>query len=551
MTAVSEKYEAVIGLEVHTQLLTSSKIFCGCSTAFGAPPNNNVCPVCMGMPGVLPVFNRRVLDLAIRAGLAAHCEIAPHSIFARKNYFYPDLPKGYQISQYELPLCNRGYIELPAADGEQPRRIRLTRIHLEEDAGKNLHGADSSLVDFNRSGVPLLEIVGEPDIRSAEDAGAYLRELRLMLRYLEVSAANMEEGSFRCDANVSVRLRGATALGVKTEVKNMNSFKNVEKAIAHEIERQIGILESGGRVVQETHLWDPDREETRPMRSKEFAHDYRYFPEPDLPPLKVSRELVEEIRAAMPELPSARRARYLRDFGLSRYETDVLTNEKDVSDYFEGMLTAEGLENKKAAANWVMTEVLRLSRETGKSINKLPAARDVGPLLVMVEKQEISLTGAKEAFARWCRQGERDFPMILDRRGAVHRGLAGPGFPDFDGGALAAAGHADERLLYLPLDPALGVHVPVPRHAGLGAGDRPGAAGHPLPARGARRPAEGSVPGRHVARAGRAAGLRLRRDRAGDGALSPDPGLGLMTPGAPAWRQVRPGSAWRRSARSR
>ncbi len=407
MTAVSEKYEAVIGLEVHTQLLTSSKIFCGCSTAFGAPPNHNVCPVCMGMPGVLPVFNRRVLDLAIRAGLAAHCEISTHSIFARKNYFYPDLPKGYQISQYELPLCNGGYIELPAADGEPPRRIRLTRIHLEEDAGKNLHGADSSLVDFNRSGVPLLEIVGEPDIRSAEDAGAYLRELRLMLRYLEVSAANMEEGSFRCDANVSVRLRGATALGVKTEVKNMNSFKNVEKAIAHEIERQIGILESGGRVVQETHLWDPDREETRPMRSKEFAHDYRYFPEPDLPPLKVSRELVEEIRAAMPELPSARRARYLRDFGLSRYETDVLTNERDVSDYFEDAIGAPGLSNRKAAANWVMSEVLRVVRESGKSIvEAAPKAAEVGALLAMVEKAEISLNAAKTAFAAMCTSGK-------------------------------------------------------------------------------------------------------------------------------------------------
>jgi len=407
MAAVSEKYEAVIGLEVHTQLLTSSKIFCGCSTLFGAPPNHNVCPVCMGMPGVLPVFNRRVLDLAIRAGLAAHCEIAAHSIFARKNYFYPGLPKGYQISQYELPLCNGGYIELPATDGGQPKRIRLTRIHIEEDAGKNLHGADSSLVDFNRSGVPLLEIVSEPDIRSAEDAGAYLRELRLMLRYLEVSAANMEEGSFRCDANVSVRLRGTTALGVKTEVKNMNSFKNVEKAIAHEIERQIGILESGGRVVQETHLWDPDREETRPMRSKEFAHDYRYFPEPDLPPLTVSRELVEEIRAAIPELPSARRARYLSDFGLSQYETDVLTNERDVSDYFEEMIKVPGLSNRKAAANWVMSEVLRVVRESAKPIAEAaPKAAEVGSLLVMVERGEISLNAGKTAFVAMCKSGK-------------------------------------------------------------------------------------------------------------------------------------------------
>jgi aspartyl-tRNA(Asn)/glutamyl-tRNA(Gln) amidotransferase subunit B len=406
MTA-SGKYEAVIGLEVHTHLLTRSKIFCGCSTGFGAPPNHNVCPVCMGMPGVLPVFNRRVLDLAIRAGLAAHCEIAAHSIFARKNYFYPDLPKGYQISQYELPLCKGGYIELPAADGERPRRVNLVRIHLEEDAGKNLHGVDSSLVDFNRSGVPLLEIVSEPDIRSPEEAGAYLRELRLMLRYLEVSNANMEEGSFRCDANVSVRLRGATELGVKTEVKNMNSFKNVEKAIAHEIERQIAVLESGGRVVQETHLWDPEREETRPMRSKEFAHDYRYFPEPDLPPLRVSREQVDEIRAAIPELPAARRARHLRDFGLSQYETDVLTQERELSDYFEDVIEVPGLSNRKAAANWVMTEVLRVVRESVKPIAEAaPSAAEVGSLLAMVEKGAISLNAAKTAFAAMCKSGK-------------------------------------------------------------------------------------------------------------------------------------------------
>ena len=406
MTA-SEKYEAVIGLEVHTHLLTRSKIFCACSTAFGAPPNHNVCPVCMGMPGVLPVFNRRVLELAIRAGLAAHCEIAQHSIFARKNYFYPDLPKGYQISQYELPLCKGGYVELPAADGERPRRVNLVRIHLEEDAGKNLHGFDSSLVDFNRSGVPLLEIVSEPDIRSPEEAGAYLRELRLMLRYLEVSNANMEEGSFRCDANISVRLRGATQLGVKTEVKNMNSFKNVEKALAHEIERQIAVLESGGRVVQETHLWDPEREETRPMRSKEFAHDYRYFPEPDLPPLRVSRELVEQIGAAIPELPAARRARYLRDFGLSQYETDVLTQERDLSDYFEQVIKAPGLSSRKAAANWLMTEVLRVVRDSAKPIAEAaPSAAEVGALLAMVEKGEISLNAAKSAFVAMCKSGK-------------------------------------------------------------------------------------------------------------------------------------------------
>src|SRR5216683_1335761 len=303
MSTSSDKFEAVIGLEVHTHLATRSKIFCGCSTQFGAPPNYNVCPVCLGMPGVLPVLNRAAVELAIKAGLAMHCEIAPRSIFARKSYFYPDLPKGYQISQYEKPLCNGGYLELPAQNGEAPRRVRLVRIHMEEDAGKNVHERDYSLVDFNRSGVPLVEIVSEPDLRSAEDAGIYLRELRSILRYLEVSDGNMEEGSFRCDANVSVRIRGEQKLGVKAEIKNLNSFRNVEKAITYEIQRQIETIEGGGKVLQETHLWDPDKEVTRPMRSKEFANDYRYFPEPDLPPIVVTKEMVERVRSTLPELP--------------------------------------------------------------------------------------------------------------------------------------------------------------------------------------------------------------------------------------------------------
>ena len=339
MSAINEKYEAVIGLEVHSQLLTKSKIFCGCSTAFGAPPNTHVCPVCSGMPGVLPVFNPRVLELAIRMGLAAHCKIAPRSIFDRKNYFYPDLPKGYQISQYETPLCLGGYIDLPGEAGDGgPTRIRLVRIHLEEDAGKNIHAPDCSLVDFNRSGVPLMEIVSEPDLRTPEQAGAYLRELRSMLRYLEVSDGNMEEGSFRCDANVSVRLRGAKELGIKTEVKNMNSFRHVEHAIAYEIGRQAEALEAGERIVQETRLWDPDRGVTRSMRSKEHAHDYRYFPEPDLPPLIAPADLVEQIAIEMPELPAARRERYVREIGLTAYEAQVLTAEREVSDYFEAVI---------------------------------------------------------------------------------------------------------------------------------------------------------------------------------------------------------------------
>ena len=299
-----EAYEAVIGLEVHTHLLTRSKLFCGCSTTFGAGPNENVCPICMGMPGVLPVLNRRVVELAIRTGLAAHCAIAPYSIFDRKSYFYPDLPKGYQISQYETPICKGGYIDLPPTENGETRRVGLTRIHIEEDAGKNIHHESASLVDFNRSGVPLIEIVSEPDLRSAEDAGAYLRQLRAILRYVDASDGKMEEGSFRCDCNVSVRKRGAKEYGVRTEIKNLNSFRFVEDAIEYEVERQIAIVESGGKVAQETHLWDPARKETRPMRSKEYANDYRYFPEPDLPPLVVPPEMIEQVRASMPELPA-------------------------------------------------------------------------------------------------------------------------------------------------------------------------------------------------------------------------------------------------------
>ena len=353
--------EAVIGLEVHAELQTRAKIFCGCSAAFGGQPNTNVCPVCLGMPGVLPVLNRRVVEFAIRAGLATSCRIAERSRFARKNYFYPDLPKGYQISQYELPICIGGQVEI-LLDGET-RTIGLTRIHMEEDTGKNIHDAhgDASLVDFNRCGVPLLEIVSEPDMRTVEEAGAYLRTLRSILQYLEICDGNMEEGSFRCDANVSVRPRGATALGTKVEVKNMNSFRAVEKAIAFEIDRQSEALRTGEKLRQETRLWDADREETRPMRSKEQAHDYRYFPEPDLLPLVVPEAWIEEVRGAMPELPARRRDRYVRAYGLSPYDADVLTQRKDVADYFEAGL-ADGAPAKEMA-NWVMTELLRIVRE--------------------------------------------------------------------------------------------------------------------------------------------------------------------------------------------
>ncbi|HUA34699.1 MAG TPA: Asp-tRNA(Asn)/Glu-tRNA(Gln) amidotransferase subunit GatB [Candidatus Binataceae bacterium] len=401
MATNREKYEAVIGLEVHTHLLTRSKMFCGCSTEFGREPNANTCPVCVAMPGVLPVLNEEVVKIAIRAGLAAHCEIAPYSIFDRKSYFYPDLPKGYQISQYETPICKGGYVDLPTENGDS-RRIRLVRIHLEEDAGKNIHEEGASLVDLNRSGVPLVEIVSEPDIRTGAEAAAYVQELRAILRYIDASDGRMEEGSLRCDCNVSVRPRGQKEYGVKTEIKNLNSFRFVEKAIEYEIDRQIDVIESGGKVTQETHLWDPVREVTRPMRSKEYANDYRYFPEPDLPPLVVAPDLVEAIRTEMPELPADRRARYVKE-GLTAYEAGVLTSEREVADYFEAALP--GLKNRKTAANWVMTEVLRL-REPGKSLaESVPAAKEVGALLKMVEEAKISLNAAKTAFAAMVKNG--------------------------------------------------------------------------------------------------------------------------------------------------
>jgi aspartyl-tRNA(Asn)/glutamyl-tRNA(Gln) amidotransferase subunit B len=426
----AEEYEAVIGLEVHTHLLTNSKLFCGCSSAFGAGPNENVCPVCMGMPGVLPVLNRHAVELAIRAGLAAHCEIAHESVFSRKSYFYPDLPKGYQISQYELPLCKGGYIDLPGlSDADGPRRVRLVRIHMEEDAGKNIHEADGSLVDFNRSSVPLVEIVSEPDIRSAEEASAYLRELRGILRSVDASDGKMEEGALRCDVNISVRPKGASEYGVRTEIKNLNSFRFVEKAIEYEVARQIDKIDEGGRILQETLLWDPVREETRPMRSKEFANDYRYFPEPDLPPLRVTGEWIEEIKSSMPELPAEKRARFIREIGLTEYEAAVLTEDRDLGDYFETVL-AVGLKNQKTAANWVMTEVLRVVNESGRPLSEAaPAAPETGALLKMVEQATISLNAAKTAFAEMFKSG-KGAATVISELGLVQVS---------DEGAIAAA----------------------------------------------------------------------------------------------------------------
>jgi aspartyl-tRNA(Asn)/glutamyl-tRNA(Gln) amidotransferase subunit B len=372
----------------------------------------------MGMPGVLPVLNRRAVELAIRMGLAAHSEISSYSIFDRKSYFYPDLPKGYQISQYETPLCKGGYIEVPASGNSGHRRIRLVRIHMEEDAGKNIHEADASLVDFNRSGVPLVEIVSEPDIRSAEEAGVYLRELRSILRYIGASEGRMEEGNFRCDVNLSIRPAGASEYGTKTEIKNLNSFRFVEKAIAYEFMRQVKMLQSGGRIAQETHLWDPGREETRPMRSKEFANDYRYFPEPDLPPLCVPDEWVDKIRASMPELPADRRARFIREFGLTEYEAGVLTEEREVADYFEKVLAVIP-NNRKIAANWVMTEVLRAKNESGKSLDEaVPSAEETGALLKSVATSTVSTTAAKAVFSTM-RVSGKGAAEVIDALGLV------------------------------------------------------------------------------------------------------------------------------------
>jgi aspartyl-tRNA(Asn)/glutamyl-tRNA(Gln) amidotransferase subunit B len=354
-------YEPVIGLEVHAQLLTQSKIFCGCSTQFGREPNQNTCPVCAGLPGVLPVLNKRVVEFAIKAGLATHCAIANSSILARKNYFYPDLPKGYQISQYELPICTSGYIDIEI-DGTL-RRVRLTRIHMEEDAGKTIHDAHgaASLVDLNRAGVPLLEIVSEPDMRSPQEAGAYLRTLRQILQYLGICDGNMEEGSFRCDANVSVRPQGSEALGTKIEIKNLNSFKAVEKAIGFEIERQSDTLSEGGKLVQETRLWDEHREQTRSMRSKESAHDYRYFPDPDLLPIIIDESWITEIRAGLPELPNTRKARFAADYGLTPYDAELLSSRRDVADYFETAVAVHP--NPKALGNWIIGDLFRVLKE--------------------------------------------------------------------------------------------------------------------------------------------------------------------------------------------
>ncbi len=400
------RYEPVIGLEVHVQLKTATKVFCACSSRFGDPPNANVCPVCLGLPGSLPVLNRRALEMAIRAALALHCTVHERSRFARKNYFYPDLPKGYQISMYELPLATAGWLEIEF-DGAC-KRIGITRLHLEEDAAKALHEGfpDSdrkSYIDYNRCGVPLIEIVSEPDLRAAGEAYVYLNTLKQVLQYTGVSDCNMEEGSLRCDANVSVRRRGAEALGTKTEVKNLNSFRYLQRALEYEIERHISALESGGQIEQETRLWDLAAGRTVPMRSKEYAHDYRYFPEPDLLPVRVSEAWKAEIQQNMPELPNARRARFLRDYGITPYDAGVLTDSPLLADYFDEVMKTTALPGK-VAANWIQTELLRRINDAGVAPKHLHEFRVTPPelagLLEMIQSRQITAAMGKKIFAQ-------------------------------------------------------------------------------------------------------------------------------------------------------
>jgi aspartyl-tRNA(Asn)/glutamyl-tRNA(Gln) amidotransferase subunit B len=406
MAEVLAKYEPVIGLEVHVQLLTRTKIFCGCSTRFGDPPNTNVCPVCLGLPGTLPVLNKRAVEMAMRASLALHCTVHDHSRFARKNYFYPDLPKGYQISQYELPLATGGWLEIEI--GGARKRIGITRLHLEEDAAKNLHegfsqSATKAYIDYNRCGTPLSEIVSEPDMRTPEEAYAYLTTLRQILLYTGVSDVNMEEGSLRCDANVSVRPRGAKEFGTKVEVKNLNSFRYLQKALEYEIERHIGVLESGGRISQETRLWNQAESHTVSMRSKEKAHDYRYFPEPDLLPVHISEAWRSEVRRTLPELPEAKRARFAAAYGLTTDETNVLTETQQGADYFEAVVKSGA--DPKQTAGW-MQRLTYLAETTADLEKKLAdkygavAAKHFAELIVMVVEGKLTSTNAKTVLAK-------------------------------------------------------------------------------------------------------------------------------------------------------
>ena len=407
-------YEAVIGLEVHAQLLTRTKIFCACSTSFGAPPNTHTCPVCLGMPGVLPVLNKKVVEFAMKMALATNCRINERSVFARKNYFYPDLPKGYQISMFEQPLAEHGFVEIVC--GDQTRHVGLTRIHMEEDAGKLVHDdfKPVSHVDFNRTGVPLIEIVSEPDIRSPEEAAAYLKTLRDTLVYLEICDGNMEEGSFKCDANVSIRPVGQETYGTRTELKNMNSFRNVARALEYEIRRQQAVIEDGEAVLQETRRWNDARGVTEAMRGKEESHDYRYFPDPDLTPIIIDQAWIDKVAATLPELPVEKRSRFIEQYGLPAHDADVLTASRDLADYFEAV--AADLKEPKIASNWIMSELMRELKADERNLDECPVRPEqLAGLLGLVQAGRISGKIAKTVFAQMYRTGEDAETIVRDQ----------------------------------------------------------------------------------------------------------------------------------------
>ena len=412
-----EDYEVIIGLEVHAELSTKTKIFCSCPTKFGAAPNTQTCPICMGMPGTLPVLNEKVVEYAVKAGLATNCEISRNSKNDRKNYFYPDLPKAYQISQYDKPLCEHGYVEIDTKEGK--KKIRLTRIHIEEDAGKLNHDefAGGSLVDLNRAGVPLIEIVSEPDLRSSEEVEEYLRRLKSILEYIEVSDCKMQEGSFRADVNVSVRKKGDSKLGTRTEMKNMNSFRSITRAIEYEVDRQIDVIEDGGEVEQETLRWDDVSGKTFPMRDKEDAQDYRYFPDPDLVAIKLSEEYIENIKKSLPELPESRKERYLKEYGLSEKDAHIITSSKYLSDLFEGAIKV--CNNPKAVNNWIISDISRILNETEMEPIEIPFdSNQLGKLIILIDKGTISSSIAKKVLVEMF-EHPRDPEDIIDEKGWV------------------------------------------------------------------------------------------------------------------------------------
>ena len=414
---IRDNYEVIIGLEVHAELSTKTKIFCSCPTKFGAAPNTQTCPICMGMPGTLPVLNEKVVEYAVKAGLATNCEISRNSKNDRKNYFYPDLPKAYQISQYDKPLCEHGYVEIDTKEGK--KKIRLTRIHIEEDAGKLNHDefAGGSLVDLNRAGVPLIEIVSEPDLRSSEEVEEYLKRLKSILEYIEVSDCKMQEGSFRADVNVSVRKKGDQKLGTRTEMKNMNSFRSITRAIEYEVDRQIDVIEDGGEVEQETLRWDDVSGKTFPMRDKEDAQDYRYFPDPDLVAIKLSEEYIENIKNTLPELPESRKERYLEEYGLSEKDANIITASKYLSDLFEGAIKV--CHNPKAVNNWIISDISRILNETEMEPIEIPFdSQQLGKLIILIDKGTISSSIAKKVLVEMF-EHPRDPEDIIDEKGWV------------------------------------------------------------------------------------------------------------------------------------